>query len=119
MQKQNQVQRIDDLGAGNVLLVRHREHHVQEIGDVDQLGVGIDERKAHRAAIRIGCDGPDLADQPRGLLVKLAFLGRGLGLVAPPREAGEGVDHGRKNRHGRGIDQKPFKVMLEGLMEGA
>ena len=94
VQEQYQVQRIDHLGAGDVLLVGHREHHVQKVGDVRQLGVGINERQAHRAAIRIGGDGPHLADQPRRLLIELSLLGRGLSLVAAARKAGECIDHG-------------------------
>ena len=31
VQEQDQVQGVDHLGAGDVLLVGHREHHVQEL----------------------------------------------------------------------------------------
>ena len=74
MQKQDQVECVDDLWAGDVLLVGHREHHVQEIGHVGEFGIGVDEREAHRAAVGIGRDRSHLADQPGGLLVEFVFF---------------------------------------------
>ena len=39
VQQQHQIQSIDDLRRANVLLVRQREHHVQQVLAVPQLGV--------------------------------------------------------------------------------
>jgi hypothetical protein len=40
VQQQDQVHRLDDVRAGLVLRVGHREQHVQEVGDVAELRVG-------------------------------------------------------------------------------
>ena len=81
VQDEDQVQGVLDLGVDLILLVGHREHHVQEIRAVAQRRVGIDERQAPGAAVGVGGDGADLADDSsrgileRGWIVQVKYSG--------------------------------------------
>ena len=112
VEHEDQVQRLIHLGRGDVLRIGHGEHHVEEVRDVAELGVGVDVGHAHRAAVGIGGDRADLADELDGLLVELFVVephGQGV-------EAGQGIDHGREDGHGGGVDGESLEVVAEGFV---
>ncbi len=52
VQQEDQVQRFDRLGLQVIILVRQREHHVQEVRRVLQFGLRVNGRQPARFAIR-------------------------------------------------------------------
>ncbi|MPM91834.1 hypothetical protein SDC9_138968 [bioreactor metagenome] len=105
MQDQEHVQRMTDLGRCLIFLVGQREHHVQEVVDIAQIGAGIDDRLADARLVGGGRDGADLADQ----LGRVDLQG---GVVSALNlrtlVGGQRVDHRRHDGH-------RMRVRREGL----
>ena len=97
-----------------VLLIRNREHHVQEVRTVAQGGIRIDEGQSQRTPIGIGGDRPHLADQPGG-----DFLER---LVVAQREelrieTGHVAQRRREQGHRRGVGGDVLELVLHALVQ--
>src|SRR5690348_3076287 len=60
MKQENQVQGFDRFGFDVVVLVGDRKHHVQEIGRVLELRLGVDDGQTARLAVGKGGNGADL-----------------------------------------------------------
>ena len=73
VEQENQVERLHRCGIEFVILERMREHHVQEVGRVFIVRLGIDDRQPARRAIGERSDRANLRDEPRGLQVKRGF----------------------------------------------
>jgi len=114
VQDEDQVQRVFDLRRDNVLPVRQGEHHVQKVGTVPQLGIGINERPAARATIGERRDRADLADQPSGGLgQRLDVLQRQKLLVVTCQIA----QRRRQDRHRRGIDGNVLQLVFQAFVQ--
>ena len=114
VEDEDQVQRVLDLRRDDVLLVGQREHHVQEVGAVAEVRVGIDERQPLRAAVGEGGDGADLADQPGGRLLQRLLVLDGEELLV---ETGQVAQRGRKDGHRRGVGRDVLELVLHALVQ--
>ena len=87
----------------------------REVGHVPHAGIRVDEGETFGAAVRVGGNGPDLADEAgRGFFEGIFALE----LQELQVEARQGVDHGREDGHGLGLDRESLEVVLEGLVQG-
>ena len=114
VQDEQQVQRVLHFPRHDVLAVRDREHHVQEIGAVAQVRVGIVERQPERAAVGERGDRADLADQPGGDLFQRAFVLQGEKLLVV---AGQVAQRGREDGHRRGVGRNVIELVLHALVQ--
>ena len=71
VEQEKQVQRARDLGLGDVVLVRLREHHVQEVLAERQLLLREDVGQALLVAVDHRPDRADLRDRDRGRQVEV------------------------------------------------
>ena len=88
VQQENQIQRLDHFRLQLVILVRQREHHVQEIRRVLVVRLGINDRQPARFAIGKRRDRAHLRNQPRGLHLEMLvrhFRREQLGIKAARR----------------------------------
>ena len=114
VQDEDQVQRVLHFPRHDVLAVGDREHHVQEIGAVAQVGIGIGERQAQRAAVGEGGDRADLADQPCGGFLERLVVFQGEELLVM---AGQVAQGGREDGHRRGIRRNVLELVLQALVQ--
>ena len=108
VQNQDQVQCVHDLRRANVLLVRQREHHVQQVLAVPQMRVRIVEWETLRSAIGECSNRADLADQPSRRLVKRLRVLKGQKLLVI---VGQIVQTGREDRHRRRVDRNLLELV--------
>ena len=114
VEDEDQVQGVLHFAGDHVLLVRQREHHVQEVDAVAEVRVGIVERQALRTAVGEGGDGADLADQPRGRLFQRFFVLQGQQFLMI---AGQVAQRGREDGHGRGVGRDVLELVLHPLVQ--
>jgi hypothetical protein len=91
-----------------IVLERQREHHVQEVRRVLQIGLRVIGRQPARLAIRIRRNRPHLRQQARGLDQEALphLLRQQLGMKAARR-----VDHRREDGHRMRLNREAFKVV--------
>ena len=72
VKEEDQVQRPHHFGLQFVILIGIGKHHVEEIGGVFVVGLGIDEGQPAGFAVGKGGDGADLGNEAGGLLGRTA-----------------------------------------------
>ena len=114
VEDEDQVQGVLDFVRDVVLLVGNREHHVQEVCTVAQVGIGIVERQSQRTPIGKGGNRPHFADQSGG-----QFLER---LLVTQREelgvkAGHVAQRRREQSHRWGVGGNVLELVLHALVQ--
>ena len=112
VEEQEQVQRAGDLGLRDVVLVRLREHHVQEVLAERQLLLREDVGQALLVAVDHRPDRPDLRDRHRRREVEvrqvlLEIVRRQVRIMRRER----GHDRGQ-HRHRRRVLREPLEDLL-------
>src|SRR5262245_28737190 len=108
MKQENEVERLDRFRFEIVILMRQREHHVEDIGGVRQYGRRINDGESQGRAKSKSGDGARLREQAGGLNFEL-FLG--LGGEEFGIETAGGIDHRGKDRHGMGGDGESLEMV--------
>ena len=106
--------RVHDVGIRLVFLERDREHHVEEVRAVVELGFRVDQRLSDRRLVSGRRDRPRLAQQPGGrALERLGALHLDdVGVVAAC-----GVHHRREDRHRVALGGEAVVVLVEPLVQ--
>jgi len=114
VQDEDQVQGVLDLRSHDVLLVGNGKHHVQKVGAVTHLRVGVDERQAARPAVGKRRDRADLANQPCGGRRQGFRVLQGEESLMVTRQVAQCR---RQNRHRRSVDGNVIEVVLQAFVQ--
>jgi hypothetical protein len=106
---EDQIERLDHFRLQLVILVRQREHHVQEVRRVFVFGLRIIDGQPARLAIGERGDRADLGNQARHLKREMSFAVRfqQFGVETPG-----GVDHRGQDGHGMRRGRKALEMVL-------
>jgi len=117
MEHEEEVDGFGDLGPCLVVDVWQGEHHVQEVGDVSAVGIGVDKGLAACHFVGEGGDSTDFGEKS-GAEVLDPVVGDDIAQVSEfAVVATKGVDHGGKHSHGVGIGGETFEVAFEVFMD--